>query len=355
MRPLICDHLIIGAGSTGLAVADHLLRREAGSVILIDSQETPQARIGESRVPLLFPAGSKSESSQLQDHARRGLELYEGWSSWLEKDPGFRQCGALMVDEAIAEQTGPLDGQEMQRRWSGLGEWSGVMGFDPQSGIVDGQEVLGALLWRLRKFGGRFYGGNTLQLLEEQEDGVQFVTSRREGFAGKVYLCHGAAAPFLMKDLGVRHRQNVETLCEFTLGLSGDLPPLIHWPEEKATLYATEPGAVELHLSTGPGELLPGGNLATAEVGWKRLGQFRETWDSRIPGLSEAVIRKARARHRRVCDSASLEVVSSAFGRIFMPAAAGEFQELLFPALSEVLVEQALSGSTGGLLEDLGG
>lgn len=355
MRPLNCDHLIIGAGSTGLAVADHLLRRDAGSVILIDSQETPQARMGESRVPLLFPSFRKMESTEIQNHAHRGLELYEGWSSWLEKDPGFRKCGSLIVDESISAEMDRLNAEELQRRWSGLGEWSGVAAFDPQSGIVDGQEVLGALLWRLRKFGGRFYGGNTLQLLEEQEDGVHFVTSRREGFAGKVYLCHGSAAPFLMKDLGVRHRQNVETLCEFTLGLSGDFPPLIHWPDEKATLYATEPGAVELHLSTGPGELLPGGNLATAEVSWKRLGQFREKWDSRIPGLSDAVIRKARARHRRVCDSASLEVVSSAYGRIFMPAAAGEFQELLFPALAEVLVEQVLSGSSGGLLEDLGG
>ena len=355
MRPLSCDHLIVGAGSTGLAVADHLLRREAGSVILLDRLETPQAKIGESKVPLIYPPEATEAALSLDDAARRGLELYEGWSSWLEKDPGFRKCGALIIGEDVSRGGEELTASELQRRWSGLGEWSETVNFDFRSGIADGQEVLGALLWRLRKSGGRFYGGNTLQLLEEQQDGVHFVTSRREGFAGKVYLCHGAAAPFLIKDLGVRHRQKIETLCEFTLGFSGDLPPLVHWPREKATLYATESGSIELHLVTDPGDLLPGGNLSTAEVDWKRLGEFRESWDSRIPGLADAVIRKARARHRRACDSASLEVVTSAHGRILMPAAAGDFHELLFPALSETLVEQALSGATGGLLEDLEG
>ena len=43
MQPLNCDYLVVGAGSTGLAVVDHLLRREAGSVVLVDALETPLA------------------------------------------------------------------------------------------------------------------------------------------------------------------------------------------------------------------------------------------------------------------------------------------------------------------------
>ena len=352
MRPLSCDHLIVGAGSTGLAVADHLLRRDAGSVVLIDRLESPQARIGEGRVPLLQPLESLEV---LLEHARRGHELYEGWSSWLEKDPDFRRCGALVVDSGSDDSEDGLSVDELQRRWSALGDWQQGGRFDSRSGIVDGQEVLAALMWRLRKSGGRFHGGSTLEHLEEVENGVHFTTSRREGFAGRVYLCHGAAAPFLMTDLGVRHRQRIETLCEFTLGLSGDLPPLIHWPQEKATLFTTESGSVELHLITEPGEQLPGGNLPTAEVSWSRLSQFRGCWDTQIPGLSAAVIRKARARYRRSCHESSLEVVSSAQGRILMPGAAGVHQDLLFPSLSEAVVEQTLSGFTGGLLEDLEG
>ena len=103
-----------------------------------------------------------------------------------------------------------------------------------------------------------------------------------------------------------------------------------------------------------PIDPLPGGNLPTAAVDWELLSSFRKAWGPYIPGFSDSVIRKARARHRRAHDADSLEVVSSAGGCIQMPAAAGEYQDLMFPALAEALVEQVDSGATGGLLEDLG-
>lgn len=358
MRPLSCDHLVVGAGSTGLAVADHLLRRNSGSVILLDRLESPQARMGESRVPLLVPPCDPpcdaSDSSDWEGPIHRALELYEGWSNWLEMDPGYRRSGALVLSAENVRNGDWLESGEIRRRWSALGDMSSGAHFVAECGTVNHQEVLAALMWRLRKSGGRFHGGAALNHLEETSNGVHFYTSRRDGFAQRVYLCQGAAAPSMMKEMGVRHRQKIETVCEFSFDLSGDFPPLIHWPHHKATLFFSSSSTAELHMVSTPIDPLPGGNLPTAAVDWELLSSFRKAWGPFIPGFSDSVIRKARARHRRAHDADSLEVVSSAGGCIQMPAAAGEYQDLMFPALAEALVEQVDSGATGGLLEDLG-
>jgi len=354
LGPLECDHLIVGAGSAGLAAADQLLRRESGSVIVVDSLESPQAHFGECRVPLLFPAWPR-----LNACAVRGYELYEGWSSWLESDPGFRRSGALFVGEmeekSPSESCENLSSEAIKSRWSSLGQRNVSARFDRRCGSVDGQAVHAALMWRMRNSGGRFYGGSRLSNLEESDSGVHFMTSRREGVAGKVYLFHGAQAPAVLESMGSRSHQGIETVSEFSLSLSGDFPPVISWPEESAILFATETNSVELWMGGPSGELLPGGNLPTPEVDWKRLAAFRSEWNDWIPGLEEAVIRKARARHRRLPDEVPTEIFTSAGGRILMPGSAGEFQELLFPALAENMVEKVLSGDTGGLLEDLEG
>ncbi|OUU22706.1 MAG: hypothetical protein CBC13_07345 [Planctomycetia bacterium TMED53] len=352
MGPLECDHLVVGAGSTGLAVADQLLRREMGSVIVIDSLESPQARTGECRAALLYP-----DVDDFENCAKRGYELYEGWSNWLEVDPEFRRSGALFVVDSAEESSEKsheiLNPEEMKRRWSALGDRSVYARFDPRCGTVDGQSVHGALMWRMRHGGGRFHGGSSLSLLDESESGVHFMTSRREGVAGKVYLCQGPEAVSLMASLGSRHRQEVETVSEFTLNLEGDFPPVIDWGEEGATLFATEAGTTELHFAGPSGEAGPGGHLATPAVDWDHLSRFRSQWSDWIPGLNEAVILKARARHRRAWNESSHEIASSSGGRIVMPGCAGQFQELLFPALAEYLIEQIFTGQTGGLLEDL--
>ncbi|MDC0347264.1 FAD-binding oxidoreductase [Planctomycetota bacterium] len=350
MGPLECDHLVVGAGSTGLAVVDHLLRREAGSVLLIDSHETPQSRLGAPRAPLI-PA----EGDRWSRWSRRGQELYEGWDSWLEIDPGLRRSGVLIMGEQSTIDGEILDSEKMKHRWSGLSDTDSWATFLGHGATVDAMEVTSALMWRMRKGGGRFHGGAALHSLEEASDGVHFSTSRREGFASHVFLCVGAHSTKLLEGFGVRHGHRLETVSEFTLAWDGEVPPLIHWPKEKAVLFRSSKDEVEIILQADLEDADLPGPLPDPTVCWEALSEFRKKWCSWLPPLEVAAVKRARARHRVSFSEESSTLYASAGGRIVMPGSCGEHSELLFPVMAEEAVEQVLAGSTGGLLEDLEG
>ncbi len=346
MLPLDCDHLVIGAGSTGLAVVDHLLRREAGSVVLVDALETPSVGPFGYRVPLLDP-GTREWATV----SARSRELYEGWADWLEVDPQLNRCGVLLPGDEnsmVLEGIESLLPEDSSRRWSALSPDGPSCFYDHSGSTVDPVAVAGALMWRIRKAGGRFHSSAPIRSLVETEDGVQFVAGSREGIARKVFLCAGASTLSILDQHSVRHPFRAETTSVFTLDLSIDVPQVIYWKEERAVLVDNGTGALDLHL-TRPLE----DSRSLPSVDWEGCKDFCQRHGEWIEGLSTAVTLKARAMNRIGPVESPPSEVSSAGGRIVTPGACGEHSSLVFPALSEAVVEKHLAGEVGGLLEDL--
>ncbi|MEE2883983.1 MAG: FAD-dependent oxidoreductase [Planctomycetota bacterium] len=345
MQPLNCDHLVVGAGSTGLAVVDHLLRREAGSVVLVDSLEAPSVGPYGCRVPLLDPG-----MPQWSEVAVRARELYDGWADWLEVDPELRRCGVLMPgpsESSLPEGVEILEPEDSNRRWSALSSDGPLCKYDRNGSTVDSVAVAGALMWRMRKAGGRFHSSAPLRSLVEKEDGVQFVAGSREGVASKVFLCAGVSSLSILEQHSVRHPFARETTSIFTLDLPADLPPVIYWREERAILVDNGTGHHDLYLSRPVDD-----DQALPSVGWDGFKDFCQRHCGWIEGLSAAVTLKARAVNRiGRLESPPSEVVSAG-GKILTPGACGEHSALFFPALAEIVVERHLSGEVGGLLED---
>lgn len=345
MQPLHCDHLVVGAGSTGLAVVDHLLRRESGSVVLVDSLETPSVGPFGYRVPLLDPA-----KPQWADVVTRSRELYEGWSDWLEVDPELRRCGVLMPTKAESDPVGELEflqPEDANRRWSGLLPDGPHCVYDQSGFTVDPVAVASALRWRMRKAGGRFHSSAPLRSLIEKEDGVHFIAGSREGVATKVFLCAGVSTLDVLDKQSVRHPFFAETVSVFTLDVELDLPPVIYWKDQRAILVDNGKGSLDLHLAT---PLEDHRSLPSAD--WERCREFCERHGSWVSGLSSATILKARAMNRIGPLESPPSGVASAGGRIVAPGGCGEYSSLLFPALAEIVVEKHLAGESGGLLED---
>ncbi len=341
MKPLHCEHLVVGAGSTGLAVVDHLLRREQGSVILLDSLDSPQAGPTGERAPLLPPR--EGSWSALVDRAR---ELYEGWSDWIEVDPQLRRCGALLP-RAQKNSLETLDGADAMRRWSNLSASGPVCSIDGSASTVDSVTVASALMWRIRKAGGLFFPGSALSTLVEKPDSVHFSAGIREGVAEKVYLCTGVSSLHWLEKLGVRHPFQRETVSIFTLQLDEELPPIIQWHEDRAILFDRGDGFHELRLY----EDCAADEASNPAVNWDQFTSFREDWKHWIPLLDGCEALKARAVYQIACPATPARI-SSAGGRVIFPGACGESSALLFPALSEQAVELQLSGNSGGLLEE---
>ena len=246
MLPLHCDHLVVGAGSTGLAVVDHLLRREAGSVVLVDALETPSVGPFGYRVPLLDPG-----TAQWAEVSTRSRELYDGWADWLEGDPELRRCGVLMPRDEGVDSAGAIESllpEDSSRRWSALSSNGPHCFYDQSGSTVDPVAVAGALMWRMRKAGGRFHSSAPIRSLVEKDDGVQFVAGSREGLASKVFLCAGVSTLSILEQQSVRHPFTAETVSVFTLDMSVDLPPVIYWKDERAVLVDNGTGTLDLHL-----------------------------------------------------------------------------------------------------------
>jgi len=341
LKPLHCEHLVVGAGSTGLAVVDHLLRREQGSVILVDSLDSPQAGPTGGRTPLLSPG--EGNWSLLVDRAR---ELYEGWSDWIEVDPQLRRCGVLLP-RVHGNSLEALDSADSMRRWSKLSDSGPVCAIDDCAATVDAVTVASALMWRIRKAGGNFYPGSALSTLVEEADAVHFSTGIREGVAEKVYLCTGASSLHWLEKLGIRHPFQRETVSIFTLQLDEELPPIIQWQEDRAILFDRGDGFHELRLYDD----CSSDASATPAVNWDRFAAFRDEWMHWIPLLEGSEALKARAVNQIACPDTP-PLISSAGGRVIFPGACGESSALMFPALAEQAVELQLSGNSGGLLEE---
>ena len=122
--------------------------------------------------------------------------------------------------------------------------------------------------------------------------------------------------------------------------------PVLWLPERRAVMFPLPDGVWEVAIAV---DAPPPTDLT---VDWTLLEGLRRDEAGSLPWLSSAPVRRARVE-ARLGDDLGDPIVTSRGGRILAAGAMGDHGVGLFPAISETLVERALSaGDGGGILEE---
>ncbi|MEM7261478.1 MAG: FAD-dependent oxidoreductase [Planctomycetota bacterium] len=366
MREIEAQHLVIGGGPIGLATADHLLRRGAEGVVVLERGQTPgQARRGAPGFLL---------SSPHPDHVELGARshlLLEEWPEYLEIDPRFRCSGSLNLDPSE-----PLPGDwenlatDDPRRRHGPVETNGRVAFAPKDGVVDPSELTSALHWQVRKRGGRVLTDCAVDRLSLKGERVAFDAIRRSGSARKVYLTAGASIPLLIRTLGVEtgvertfatwqrmtlHGPPLDfglirawrTLAEDSsdVGLDllegfGEAEATGAWPGETQVLLMHADGRIEFSawVPSGPqpGEI---------PVDWTLWERARGEFVDAVPALADATVRSGSAELvLQPSGVGDVSIESLCDGRVLVAPALGAGGLFYSLSIGERLAEAGLQG-----------
>ena len=365
MREIIAEHMIIGAGLLGLSLADHLLRRGAEQVVILEASgmAPPHKSVGD---PGLVLRTGLPGYRELED---RSLLLLEEWPSYLGADPCYRRCGCIHVSLAGAapHHGEPLDADEVHRRWPGL-----TLGpdqhatFGVEDGVLDAVQLASALYSQMRSRGGRILFETELQEAEHDGDGFRIRAGARSGTTRHLYLTDGPRTISHLRRLGVPCTQRIDTWHRFQLeGPEGDafLVRFAHSADAGA-----DPGGEELMLDgakagdstpdtdipeailhdAGDGRLTlvcrapPPTFHRDAPLDWRLLEEFRECTATQLPGFATARVQRGNASHQLRLDRDAPGVISAAGGRLLAAGAFGCHAVILAPALGEHLARLAL-------------
>lgn len=342
MSSLNCDHLVMGAGLLGLATADHLLRAGASKVLLLEKASSASPMRATLRAPLLAPAAREWQSSTL-----RSRVLIEGWADYLERDPDFQRSGSLafaLEGEGGGELLRPED---VLRRWPCFSSIPGPgASLDPGDGHIDAVEIFTALQAQVRDRGGRIIGDCEVLSLEEQDDGVIFKASGREGKAKQVLLAGGAGNLNILENLGIRHSLELESWHGFHLQASEELPGVIWFPQEKALLQQLQEGELVLEIAA------PVSSVGSVDVSvdWSLLEGVRQKFGESLPAIVDSPALRG-VSGLRLALTENPDFPTSRGGKIIAGGGFGCHGPLLAIAAAESLAALAMQGSCG-LLEE---
>jgi len=354
VRPLVCEHLVVGAGLLGLATADHLLRRGADSVLVVERRSSPNGgRPGEVGAILRCTAPALTEAEE------RGRLLLTSGADYLDHDflsegSGYRRLGSIGETSHPSAGTAfeELTGEQAAERFPGLlsAEFSGR--FHAEDGTLDTMGLLTALHARVRAQGGRVLFDAELQQLTEEEGTVRFQAGVRSGRAGRVLLAAGPRNPRLLELVGVRADWALEEVHSFRVGTPEIPGPVIRLEEPPGG----SPRGVLLPRALREWDLevsRPQSGDEEPTVDWSLLEALREEWGGRLPWLRDSDVRKARAHSRLALDPRE-PILTSRGGRTLAGGAFGAHGLSLFPAVAEQLAERALGevDPLAGILED---
>lgn len=353
------QHLVLGGGLLGLATADHLLRRGAKSVVVVEPGSAP-SRLGLDDLGLVLRTGLP-EYEALES---RALLLLEEWTSYLEVDPCYRRCGSILApppDTPLPDQEtlGAAEVSARQPRLKMPEESSAA--FFREDGFLDTTQLLSALHWQVRRRGGRVIFDCEVDHLQQEGDRFRFRGGTRSGDAEYVYFTGDPAFRPLLSACGLRYPVATDTWHRFQLelgtseaGLIRLLVPVEVEPAVGLPLELEEEGAPSgpdrrhaIFLDSGAGEqfLLLEGDRATSEsqppVDWGVLESMREKLGGQLPALGEATVRRGLAENRLALDPAAPGVQSSEDGRIQAAGAFGPFTLLLSLATAETMAERS--------------
>lgn len=202
MRIVNATHLVVGGGLLGLATADHLLRRGAEGVVVIEAKRA-LGNLHPSRPGVLLSTG-RLRDRPMED---RNRVLLEEWPDYLEVDPKYRRSGSFEIPALEAPPTGweNLSSAQFRRRLSGDvdGPSESTATFVPQDGGLDIALVAQALHEQIRRRGGRVITDSPVSQLSRSKEGLRFEASQRSGRCEQIYLTAGAANLRLARQLEV--------------------------------------------------------------------------------------------------------------------------------------------------------
>jgi len=343
---LACEHLVVGGGLLGLSTADHLLRRGARGVHLLERRGGPNAgRPGEPGVVL------RSGHPSLAEIEARGRTLLESPEEVLGVDLPFRRAGSLRIpaDLPIPPGCEHLAEEQLAARFPGLLAPGAAARFAPSDGTLETLPLLAALHARLRAQGGRLVVDAELLELREEEDAVHFTAAGRSGRAGRVHLAAGAENLRFLPALGCRHHWRSEVVHTFHLFTPRESGAALWLPESRAALAPLGGGEWELEIAV---DAEPGAR-GEPSVDWTLLERFRGEHAGPIPWLGETQVRRARVLPR-LAFAPEETILVSRLGRIAAAGAFGVHGLALHSAVAEAMAERALAplAAAGGMLEE---
>lgn len=198
--------IVIGAGVSGLAVAEQLLERGWGVTVLergSAGQESTWAGGG-----ILSPLCPWDYSEEVNRLAMRGASLFPAWTEHLYAttgiDPEYQRCGMLVLppyDEAGALAWCASHGVEVRQEYR-IDKVSQSGLFLPQVAQARNPRLLKALLARVRSLGAKLIEHCEVQRLIVGGRRVQGVTTTRgEYYADSVVVAAGAWSAGVMAEV----------------------------------------------------------------------------------------------------------------------------------------------------------
>ncbi len=348
MSSLDCDHLVIGAGLLGLATADHLLRRGAHGVLVLERAGSPNGGR-----PGLGQAILRNGDRAIASLEERGLLYLESGhdylDNFLDSKAVIRRVGSLRfpAENPEPKDTEILSPEEISVRFDDQFDLKDRVRFCRRDGSLDTLPWISALYSRVRAFGGRFLFDHECTTLKESDDGVHFTASGRSGVAQRACLASGVRGLRMLESLGIRHSWYPELVHTFQLRTSYASGPALWIPSLRTALFPTSQGEWTLEIA---------GDMKDSEelpVDWALLEEFRAQQGDSIRFLSESEVRRAHA-YPRLALSASQMILKSREGRVAVSGPFGPHALTLFSSAGELLAEHALQplSEVGGLLED---
>ena len=108
MTPAPVEHLIVGSSCLALALADHLLRRGAERVVLLETGTVGPAARAATDPGLILRTGL----AEYTPWEQRSLLLLEEWATYLESNPRYERCGSVTLGPA-AQLAAAFDGEPL--------------------------------------------------------------------------------------------------------------------------------------------------------------------------------------------------------------------------------------------------
>mgnify|MGYP002638784531 CR=1 FL=1 len=349
MKSLECEHLVVGAGLLGLATADHLLRRGATGVLVVErAGSTNGGRPGE--VGALVRQGGLDHDA-LEERGRLLLAAGEEYLDvdYLREGAGYRRVGSLRIpsEDALPFESERLTVTQLEERYPELVTGEQGARFFAEDGTLDTLPLLSAFYSRVRGQSARFLFDAELGDFDEQGETVRFTAGGRSGSASRVYLTAGAENLRMLPALGCRHEWCLEQVHSFRITTPTTSGPVIWLPERRTLLLPLDEREWEVEVAVD-------GRLGVeAAVDWTLLEAMRREEGARFPWLLESEVKRARVLPRLAFDATDPVLVSRG-GRIAVAGAFGTHGLGLFPAVAECLAARGLAplAESGGLLEE---
>lgn len=354
MREIIAEHLVVGGGLLGLSVADHLLRRGAESVAILEAthEAPPHKVMGD---PGLVLRTGSPEYRPLED---RALLLLEEWQDYLGVDPGHARTGSLLFPRGDEETHGPASAETLESYpgWESVEEQD--VAFSVDDGLLDPVELISALHWQVRRRGGQLFFDCELGQLAEEGAEFSFVAGSRGGKARRLYFTDVSAGWQPLREMGLPSVAHPVTWHCFEF----DAPP-----GERSIVRFRREGEVDAGILEDPagGDAAPlrddaivvdhgdgqmdlvcrGDTPSTprdAPVDWNVLERFRAEWGARVPTVAEGAVRRGHARNRLDLRDDAPGILRFADGRILAAGGFGIHEVLLGLSVGERLAEEGL-------------